>query len=157
MCGGGIDDDLEILVDEDVVRPVDADVVDFVLAVAQLDDTVDDAVGGQCGFGRGTPAGVESPAGNGSSSSSQSLATWHRTAGAPTGGGRAPTESRRTSTFQSLLGRDQRLRQAAPSSSMSAASTVVMTPSPSFITEQVEYSDRVVLHELHDRRGRYAR
>jgi hypothetical protein len=46
--------DLEILVHEDVVGPVDADVVDLVLAVAQLDDTVDDAawVGGQCGFGR---------------------------------------------------------------------------------------------------------
>jgi len=29
-------DDLEVLVDEDVVRPVDADVVDVVLAVAQL-------------------------------------------------------------------------------------------------------------------------
>jgi hypothetical protein len=28
-------DDLEVLVDEDVVRPVDADVVDLVLAVAQ--------------------------------------------------------------------------------------------------------------------------
>ena len=35
----------EGLVDEDVVRPVDADVVDFVLAVAQLDDTIDDAAG----------------------------------------------------------------------------------------------------------------
>src|SRR5712671_4216067 len=47
-------DDLEVLVDEDVVGPVDADVVDLVLAVAQLDDTVDDAawVGGQRGFGR---------------------------------------------------------------------------------------------------------
>src|SRR6266852_54078 len=42
-------DDREVLVDEDVVRPVDADVVDLVLAVAQLDNTVDDAarVGGQ--------------------------------------------------------------------------------------------------------------
>jgi len=29
-------DDLEVLVDEDVVRPVDADVVDLVVAVAQL-------------------------------------------------------------------------------------------------------------------------
>jgi hypothetical protein len=36
-------DDLEVLVDEDVVRPVDADVVDFVLAVAQHDNAVDDA------------------------------------------------------------------------------------------------------------------
>ena len=41
-------DDLEVLVDEDVVRPVDTDVVDLVLAVAQLHNTVDDAarVGG---------------------------------------------------------------------------------------------------------------
>jgi hypothetical protein len=41
-------DDLEVLVDEDVMRPVDADVVDLVLAVAQLHNTVDDAprVGG---------------------------------------------------------------------------------------------------------------
>ena len=38
-------DDLEVLVDEDVVRPVDADVVDLVLAVAQLHNTVDDAPG----------------------------------------------------------------------------------------------------------------
>src|SRR5216684_8170368 len=47
-------DDLEVLVDEDVVRPVDADVVDLVLAVAQLHNTVDDAprVGGQRSFGR---------------------------------------------------------------------------------------------------------
>ena len=47
-------DDLEALVDEDVVGPVDADVMDFVLIIAQLDNTVDDAarVGGQCGFGR---------------------------------------------------------------------------------------------------------
>ena len=37
-----------------VVGPVDADVVDLISTVAQLDDTVDDAarVGGQCGFGR---------------------------------------------------------------------------------------------------------
>jgi hypothetical protein len=43
-----------VLVDEDVMGPVDADVVHLVLAVAQLDDAVDDAalVGGQCGFGR---------------------------------------------------------------------------------------------------------
>ena len=34
-------DDLEVLVDEDVVGPVDADVVDLVLAVTQLYDTVD--------------------------------------------------------------------------------------------------------------------
>src|SRR5712692_1634469 len=47
-------DDLEVPVDEDVVRPVDADVVDLVLAVAQLHDTVDDAprVGGQRSFRR---------------------------------------------------------------------------------------------------------
>src|SRR6266567_3479331 len=47
-------DDLEVLVDEDVVRPVDADVVDLVLAVAQLHNTVDDTpwVGGQRGFRR---------------------------------------------------------------------------------------------------------
>jgi hypothetical protein len=43
-------DDVEALVDEDVVWPVDADVVDLVLAVAQLDNAVDDAawIGGQC-------------------------------------------------------------------------------------------------------------
>jgi hypothetical protein len=42
-------DDLEVLADEDVVRPVDADVVDLVVAVAELHNTVDDAprVGGQ--------------------------------------------------------------------------------------------------------------
>jgi hypothetical protein len=47
-------DDLEVLVDEDVVRPVDADVMDFVLAAAQLHNTVDDAprVGGQRSFRR---------------------------------------------------------------------------------------------------------
>src|SRR5438552_11973796 len=47
-------DDLEVLVDEDVVRPVDADVVDLVLAVAQLHNTVDDAPreGGQRSFRR---------------------------------------------------------------------------------------------------------
>ena len=38
-------DDLEVLVDEDVVRPVDTDHVDLVLAVAQLHDAVDDAPG----------------------------------------------------------------------------------------------------------------
>src|ERR1700687_1780466 len=53
--------DLEALADEDVVRPVDADVVDLVLAVAQLHNTVDDAsrVGGQrsfSGFVRGRSA-----------------------------------------------------------------------------------------------------
>src|ERR1700719_2905357 len=44
-------DDLEVLVHEDVVRPVDADVVDLVLAVAQLHNAVDDTsrVGRQCG------------------------------------------------------------------------------------------------------------
>jgi hypothetical protein len=36
-------DHLEVLVNEDVVWPVDADVVDLVLAVAQLHDTVDDS------------------------------------------------------------------------------------------------------------------
>jgi hypothetical protein len=47
-------DDLEVLVDEDVVRPVDADVVNLVLAVARLHNTVDDAsrVGGQRSFRR---------------------------------------------------------------------------------------------------------
>ena len=47
-------DDLEVLADEDVVRPVDADVVGLVLAVAQLHNTVDDAprVGGQRSFRR---------------------------------------------------------------------------------------------------------
>src|SRR6267142_194830 len=47
-------DDLEVRVDEDVVRPVDADVVDLVLAVAQLHNTVDDAawVGDQRSFRR---------------------------------------------------------------------------------------------------------
>src|SRR5436305_502856 len=43
-------DDFEGLVDEDVVGPVDADGVDFVLAVAEFDDAIDDAawIGGQC-------------------------------------------------------------------------------------------------------------
>src|ERR1700692_548143 len=47
-------DDRESLVHEDVVRPVDADVVNLVLAVAQLHNTIDDAswVGGQRSFGR---------------------------------------------------------------------------------------------------------
>ena len=47
-------DDLEVLVDEDMVRPVDADVVALILAVAQLHNTVDDApwVGGQSSFRR---------------------------------------------------------------------------------------------------------
>src|ERR1700691_4343590 len=42
-------DDLEVLVDEDVVRPVDADIVDLVLTIAQLHHTVDNSarVGGQ--------------------------------------------------------------------------------------------------------------
>src|SRR4051794_3968860 len=42
-------DDLEVLVHENVVRPVDADAVGFVLAVAQLYDAVDDptGIGGQ--------------------------------------------------------------------------------------------------------------
>jgi hypothetical protein len=38
-------DNLEVLVDEDVVGPVDADVVDLVLAVAELHHTVDDSAG----------------------------------------------------------------------------------------------------------------
>jgi hypothetical protein len=55
-------DDLEVLVDEDVVGPVDADVVDLVIAVAQLHDTVHDAarVGRQrrfCGLIRRGSAG----------------------------------------------------------------------------------------------------
>ena len=47
-------DDLEILVDESVARPVDADVVDLILAFAQLHHAVDDptGVGGQRRFGR---------------------------------------------------------------------------------------------------------
>jgi hypothetical protein len=47
-------DDLEVVVDEDVVRPVDADAVYLILAVAQLYNTVDDApgVGGQRSFSR---------------------------------------------------------------------------------------------------------
>src|SRR3981081_4191452 len=47
-------DELEVLADEDVVGPVDADVVGLVLAVAQLYNTVDDAprVGGQRSFRR---------------------------------------------------------------------------------------------------------
>jgi hypothetical protein len=46
-------DHLEVLVDKDVVWPVDADVVDLVFAVAQLHNTVDDAprVGRQRSFG----------------------------------------------------------------------------------------------------------
>jgi hypothetical protein len=38
-------DDLEGLVDEDVVRPADADVVDLVFAGAQLHNMIDDAPG----------------------------------------------------------------------------------------------------------------
>jgi len=47
-------DGLEVLVDKDVVRPVDADVVHLVLTVAQLHNTVDDApwIGVQRGFRR---------------------------------------------------------------------------------------------------------
>src|SRR5438270_11105250 len=47
-------DDLAALVDDDVVGPVDADVVDLVFAVAQLHNTVDDAawVRGQRSFRR---------------------------------------------------------------------------------------------------------
>jgi hypothetical protein len=36
-------DDLEVLIDEDVVWPVDADVVDLVFAIPQLHYTVDDS------------------------------------------------------------------------------------------------------------------
>ena len=45
-------DDLEVLIDEDVMWPVDANVVDLVLAVAQLYNTVDNSprVGGQRRF-----------------------------------------------------------------------------------------------------------
>src|ERR1700761_3009165 len=45
-------DDLEVPVDEDMVRPVDAYVVDFVIAVTQLHDPVDNAprIGGQRSF-----------------------------------------------------------------------------------------------------------
>src|SRR3984957_5132858 len=55
-------DDLEGRVDEDLVGPVDADVVDLVIAVAELYDTVDGAAGvdGQRGYGglvRGGAAG----------------------------------------------------------------------------------------------------
>jgi len=44
----------EVVVDEDVVGPVHADVVDFVLAARQLHDTIDDTarVDGQCSFRR---------------------------------------------------------------------------------------------------------
>ncbi len=47
-------DHLEVLVDEDVMGPVDADVVDLVFAVAQLHNTVDNParVGGQRSFRR---------------------------------------------------------------------------------------------------------
>ena len=38
-------EDLEVLVDEDVVRPVYADVVDLVFAGAQLHNMIDDAPG----------------------------------------------------------------------------------------------------------------
>src|SRR5438128_1709994 len=47
-------DDFEVLIDEDVMWPADADVVDLICAVAELDDTVDEAslVGSQRGFRR---------------------------------------------------------------------------------------------------------
>jgi hypothetical protein len=38
-------DDLEVLVDEDVVGPVDANLADLVVAVARLYDPVDDSPG----------------------------------------------------------------------------------------------------------------
>ena len=46
-------DNLEVLVEENMVRPVDAYVVDLVVAVAQFYDSIDDAarIGGQRGFG----------------------------------------------------------------------------------------------------------
>ncbi|MDQ1663943.1 MAG: hypothetical protein QOJ68_3923 [Blastococcus sp.] len=50
-------DDREGLVDEDVMRPVDADVVDLVLAIAQLHDMVDDAP--RVGDQRSLPAAGE--------------------------------------------------------------------------------------------------
>src|ERR1700745_717284 len=52
LVGGA--DDLEVRVDEDVVWPVDANVVDLVVAVAQFHHAVDDAAGvdGQGRFGR---------------------------------------------------------------------------------------------------------
>jgi hypothetical protein len=45
---------LEVLADEDVMRPVDPDVVDLVFAVAQPDDTIGDAarIGCKCGLRR---------------------------------------------------------------------------------------------------------
>ena len=47
-------DHLELLGHEDMVRPVDADEVDFELPIAQLHNTIDDATGvsGQRSFGR---------------------------------------------------------------------------------------------------------
>jgi hypothetical protein len=48
-------DDLEVLVDEDVVRPVDADVVDLVLAVAQPYNPVDVSRGRRFAFFATTP------------------------------------------------------------------------------------------------------
>ena len=47
-------DDREVRVDEEVMRPVHADVVDLAIPVAQLNDTVDDDAGvdGQGGFRR---------------------------------------------------------------------------------------------------------
>ena len=36
-------DDFEIVIDEDVVRPVDADIVNLIFAVTQLHNTVDNA------------------------------------------------------------------------------------------------------------------
>jgi hypothetical protein len=52
LVGGA--DDLEVRVDEDVVGPVDADVVDLEVAVAEFHDAVDNATGvvAQRGFGR---------------------------------------------------------------------------------------------------------
>ena len=46
--------DLEVLVDENMVRPVDANGMDLILAVAQLHNTVDNAprIGGQRSFRR---------------------------------------------------------------------------------------------------------
>ena len=54
-------DDLEVLIDENMMRPVDTDYVDVVIAVAQQHNTVDGASrvrGDRSGFGlvRGRPS-----------------------------------------------------------------------------------------------------
>lgn len=47
-------DDLEVASDEDVVRPVEADIVNLIFAITQLHNTVDNAtwIVGQRSFGR---------------------------------------------------------------------------------------------------------